>query len=474
MENKIVPVILAGGSGTRLWPLSRKSYPKQFLKLIGNHSLFQQTLLRVKQIEGVKESLIVTSDSHYFICQDQMQELQMEDAKLILEPCSRNTAPAIALAAEELLKKMGPSVTMLVLPADHLIGKPEAFAHFVHSALPLAEKGHFVTFGIVPTSPKTGYGYIQAGEKIEEIGFTVQKFVEKPDEATAKEFFATKQYYWNSGMFLFRAENYLKELRETAPKIHRACMRAYELSHTKADYLRVDEEHFQKCPSDSIDYAVMEKTNRSVIVPLPLPWSDLGCWASVADAGDSDEKNNVIRGNVIMKDCEGCLLSSESEPLVATIGIKNQIVVSTADAVLVASKDYAQEVKEIVSGLKDSNKRLTTHHKQIHRPWGYYETLSESASFRVRLLVINQGQQITFDEPSFLTVIRGNIVIEENQNSTALSPNTSGSISKESHLSNTGEHPAHLLEICIKIEEAGLSPAAQKLEALLRQHVDVG
>jgi len=474
MSLRIVPVILAGGSGTRLWPLSRKNYPKQFLKLIGNHSLFQETLLRIKLIAGVKESIIVTNESHYFICQDQMKEAQVENAKLILEPCSRNTAPAIALGAQEIIENIGPDSLMLVLPADHLIGNPETFATIMESAAQTAEQGYFVTFGIVPTSPKTGYGYIQSGKKLDALSFEVKQFVEKPNEITAEKFLAAKNYFWNSGMFLFRAKDYLDELKQTAPDIYEACMDAYLSSHTNADYFRVNEQSFSKCPSDSIDYAVMEKTSRAAIIPLKLPWSDLGCWASVADAGESDEKNNVIRGNVIMKDCEGCLLSSESEPLVATIGIKDQIVVSTADAVLVADKAYAQEVKEIVNGLKNTNQGLTTHHKQVHCSWGYYENLVESPDFQIKLLVVNPGQSLFLQNNLSVTVMHGEVEIKSGAKTAKLERNTSRQLTEESQIKNCGKQLAHILEVTSRSRESQQSDAAQTLEALLKQQIEVG
>ena len=474
MNSKIVPVILAGGSGTRLWPLSRKNYPKQFLKLIGNNSLFQETLLRIKLILGVKESIIVTNESHYFICQDQMKEAQVENTKLILEPCSRNTAPAIALAAKDILEDNDSDALMLVLPADHLIGNPSAFATIMKSAAKTAKEGYFVTFGIVPTSPKTGYGYIQSGKKLDALSFEVKQFVEKPDEKKAEAFLTAKNYFWNSGMFLFRAKDYLEELQKTARPIYEACMDAYHSSNKGADYFRVDEESFEKCPSDSIDYAVMEKTNRTAIIPLKLPWSDLGCWVSVADAGESDEKNNVIRGNVIMKDCEGCLLSSESEPLVATIGIKNQIVVSTADAVLVADKAYAQEVKEIVNGLKNTNQVLTMHHKQVHCSWGYYEKLVDSSDFQIRLLALNPGKGFFLQNNPSLTVIRGEVEFKTDSKTTSIKKGTSIQITEKSQIKNCSKELAHILEVTIASKEAKLSDAAQTLETLLKQQIKVG
>ncbi|WP_420421579.1 mannose-1-phosphate guanylyltransferase/mannose-6-phosphate isomerase [Simkania sp.] len=473
MSSKIVPVVLAGGSGTRLWPLSRKNYPKQFLKLIGNNSLFQETLLRIKQISGVKESIIVTNESHYFICQDQMKEAEIENSKLILEPCSRNTAPAIALAALDIQNSIDPEALMLVLPADHLIGNPEAFAKTMERAAPIAAAGHFVTFGIVPSSPKTGYGYIQAGKPLDSLSFEVKQFVEKPDEEIAEAFLQAQNYFWNSGMFLFRATGYLEELKNTAQDIYDACSAAYQASHQNSDYFRIDQEHFEKCPSDSIDYAVMEKTKRSAVIPLRLPWSDLGCWASVADAGEADDKNNVIRGNVIMKDCEGCLLSSENEPLVATIGIKDQIVVSTADAVLVADKAYAQEVKEIVNGLKNTNQGLATHHKRVHCPWGHFEKLVESSDFQIKLLVLNPGKSLALQSAA-ITVIRGTTKVQAGEETFQLEANSTKQIPPNSLITNSTSAPIQILETSFSLEENKLSAAAQTLESLLKKQISVG
>lgn len=351
MKTQMIPVILAGGSGTRLWPLSKKSSPKQFLKLIGNHSLFQEALLRVKEIPSVKEILVVINESHYFICQDQIKEVEAENVKMILEPCSRNTAPAIALAAHSIHKRFGSHAKMVVLPADHLIGGGSEFSNVIQTAAERGKEDHLMTFGVVPSSPKTGYGYIQAATPLNNFCYKVEKFIEKPDEKLAESFLAAKNYYWNSGIFLFHAKTYLDELKKNSFPIYQTTLNAFHASEMKEDFLRIDEKTFAKCPSDSIDYAVMEKTDKAAVIPFNLPWNDLGCWASVADAGESDDKNNVIRGNVILKDCEGCLLTSESGQLVATIGVKDLIVVCTPEAILVADKAHAQEVKAIVKSL---------------------------------------------------------------------------------------------------------------------------
>lgn len=352
----MIPVILAGGSGTRLWPLSKKSSPKQFLKLIGNHSLFQEALLRVKEIPSVREIFVIINESHYFICQDQIKEAGIKNVKMILEPCSKNTAPAIALAAHIIQNQFREDKTMVVLPADHLIGGGSEFSNVIESAAQMKKSDYLMTFGIVPTAPKTGYGYIQAGNPLDHLSYKVEKFIEKPDEKLAETFLAAKNYYWNSGIFLFQPKTYLEELKKNSQPIYQATLDASLATEVKEDFLRIDEEPFSKCPSDSIDYAVMEKTDKAAVIPFNLPWNDLGCWASVADVGDGDDKENVTRGSVILKDCERCLLASENGQLIATIGVKDLIVVTTPDAVLVADKAHTQEVKEIVKSLEKPSK----------------------------------------------------------------------------------------------------------------------
>ncbi|MDJ0651846.1 MAG: mannose-1-phosphate guanylyltransferase/mannose-6-phosphate isomerase [Simkaniaceae bacterium] len=352
MHSQIIPVILAGGSGTRLWPLSKKSSPKQFLKLIGSRSLFQEALLRVKEIPSAHEILVVINETHTSICREQLEEIGINNVTLVLEPCSRNTAPAIALAAHTVEQKFREEATIVVLPADHLIGGGSEFAKMMAAASTLKNNNYLITFGVVPTSPKTGYGYIQAGKPLDQLSYQVKNFIEKPNETLAKSFFHTKNYYWNSGIFLFRTLTFLKELKKNAPLIFDTSHKAYQHSQAKGNLLYIDKNHFAKCPSDSIDYALMEKTTNVALIPFHLPWNDLGCWASVADAGESDDQNNVIRGNVLLKDSEGCLLTSESGQLVATVGVKDLIVVATPDAVLVADKAHAQEVKDIVKSLR--------------------------------------------------------------------------------------------------------------------------
>lgn len=466
---KIIPVILAGGSGTRLWPLSRKTSPKQFIKLIGNHSLFQQTLLRVKELSSVDEVIIMINQDHYFLCQDQVNELKMKNVKMILEPCSRNTAPAIALAAHVVSRSHKDDPYLLILPADHLIGELPTFKDFINNIAKTLPKNRLLTFGVIPTSPKTGYGYIESGAKLDEHTFRIEKFTEKPDKETAESFLAAKNYYWNSGMFFFSAKTYLNELKSSSPDIYEASMKAYHASEEKGDFLRIDPNSFSKCPNDSIDYAVMEKTKNGAVIPFNLPWSDLGCWATVADAGESDENENVIQGNVILQKAHGCFLTSSGKQLLAAIGIKNLIVVSTPDAILVAEKSYAQDVKEIVNALQKTDASLTTHHKKTQTPWGCFENLIETLEFHIRYLEIDSGKKVRLDQSGFITLIQGSVEVITEHRSIFLRKKTSQPIPKKSIVRNNSKETAHLLEINLIKEEMTLPKPSEIIESLLNR-----
>ena len=347
---KIVPVILAGGRGARLWPLSKKSHPKQFLKLITKHSLFQETLLRANAIDGVQQLVVVTNELYCFTSRDQIAELELENVSILLEPCSRNTAPAIALAAHYICDYLGENNFMLVLPSDHFIrdGQNErSFNAILKAAIQSEERNFLLAFGVTPTAPKTGYGYIRIGESINSLMFDIRSFIEKPNLKEAKAFIKKKEFYWNSGIFLFRPQVYLEELRKYAYTIFQVVMETYRASEKKEDYVRIDQHSFLKCPCKSIDYAIMEKTGRAAMVPLQLFWSDLGCWASVADTANLDEEKNSSHGKVLMKNCGGCFVYSEGGKLVVTIGVENLVVVETEDAILVVDKTHAQQVKEV-------------------------------------------------------------------------------------------------------------------------------
>jgi len=342
----ILPIILSGGSGTRLWPLSRKDRPKQFLRLTHENSLFQDTIDRATKISETLPPLLICNEDHRFLIARQLQEMNVKSSAIILEPIGRNTAPAITIAAMQAMLD-GNDPILLVLPSDHLIGDQAAFFAAVDKAKKYAEKGKLITFGIVPHKPETGYGYIQAGEQLEEGVNVVSSFVEKPDIERAKKYLQAGNYYWNGGIFMFRASRFIQEMQKHAPDILEACRRAFKLRTSTPDFIRLDKEIFSECRSDSIDYAVMEKTTDAVVVPMDVGWSDIGCWSVLFEVSEKDKDGNVKLGKVIADDVKNSYLRAEGRAL-AAIGIEDIIVVETEDAVLVAHKDQTQKVKSLV------------------------------------------------------------------------------------------------------------------------------
>src|SRR5215469_5618890 len=372
----LTPVILSGGAGTRLWPLSRELYPKQLLALTGERTMIQQTALRLEGL-AAGAPVVVCNEAHRFLVAEQLRQLGIEPQAIVLEPMGRNTAPAIALAAHAALKAAGADTAadplLLVLPADHVIRDVPAFHKAAHAARGAAQQGQLVTFGIVPTSPETGYGYIQRGPATGPV-HRIARFVEKPAAATAASFVASGDYYWNSGMFLFGARRYLEELGRLAPAIASACAEAFTAAKSDLDFTRIDKRLFEACPSDSIDYAVMEKTSDAVVVPLAAGWSDVGSWAALHEASDQDAHGNVARGDVICEDSEGCYLYAESR-LVSAVGLKDHVVVETKDAVLVAPRGRVQDVKKLVFKLKEQGRYEHSLHREVFRPWGSYDSI---------------------------------------------------------------------------------------------------
>src|SRR5437016_11760993 len=390
------PVILSGGAGTRLWPLSRELYPKQLLALTGTHTLLQQTVLRLEGL-GAAAPVIVCNEAHRFLVAEQLRELQVAPRATLLEPFGRNTAPAIALGAHAALKgtasakAAGP--VLLVLPADHLIRDIPAFQQAVRAALSAAQAGQLVTFGVVASRAETGYGYIQRGAASGEA-FRIARFVEKPNRERAQELLQSGDYYWNSGMFMFRARRYLEELERLAPEIARICAAAFRGAKADLDSTRIDAATFEPCPADSIDYAVMEKTKDAVVVPLEALWSDVGSFASLHEASERDAQGNVARGDVISEDTEGSYLHSESR-LVAAVGLKDHVVIETKDAVLVAPKDRAQDVKKLVARLRELKRPEHSLHREVFRPWGSYDSLENGPRFQVKRLKVNPGATLS-------------------------------------------------------------------------------
>ncbi len=391
----IIPVILSGGAGTRLWPLSRELYPKQFLPLTGERSLLQQTIVRVHGLANVAPPLVVCNEEHRFLVAEQLREIGVTGAQILLEPVGRNTAPAVALAALR-LQSAGDDPLLLVLPSDHVIVDTAAFRAAVTAGSAAAAGGALVTFGVLPTRPETGYGYIRAGDPVDAKGPArrVQAFVEKPDAARAAAYVASGDYLWNGGMFLFSASAYLAELERHAPAILAACRAACDGISADLDFVRVRREPFLDAPSDSIDYAVMEHTDRAVVVPLDAGWSDVGSWDALLEVQAADARGNVISGDVLAQDVDDSLIRAESR-LVAALGIKNHIIVETADAVLVADRSRAQDVKRLVERLKAERRDEPLVHRQVFRPWGSYEGLVLTERFQVKRIVVKPGASLS-------------------------------------------------------------------------------
>lgn len=448
----IVPVILAGGSGTRLWPLSRKLYPKQLLPLVDERTLVQNTIERLQGLDGIAEPIVICNEDHRFIIAEQMRAMGVSPAAIVLEPAGRNTAPAVAVAAM-LAQRLGPEAELLVLPADHLIGDPAQFHDAVRQAAAHAAAGHLVTFGIVPSAPETGYGYILQGPAL--AGSTaraIERFVEKPDLATAETYVASGQYFWNSGMFVFRASSVLAELERLAPAIVESCRKALDLAGQDLDFLRLDRDAFAACPEDSVDYAVMERTDKGVMIPLACGWNDLGSWDALWQAGGKDEDGNVTRGDVVLCDVHDSYLHAETR-LLAAVGLKNHIVVETSDAVLISPRDRVQEVKKIVDKLKAEQRIEAVSHKKVFRPWGHYESIGDGARYQVKRIVVTPGQVLSlqkhFHRAEHWVVVQGTAVVTRDSEEILLRENESVylPLGVVHRLSNPGKIPLELIEV---------------------------
>ncbi|TMO67136.1 mannose-1-phosphate guanylyltransferase/mannose-6-phosphate isomerase [Pseudoalteromonas aurantia] len=391
-HEKVLPIIMAGGSGERLWPLSRAHYPKQFLSLTGNeHTMLQQTLLRLQGIEH-QPPLIICNEAHRFIAAEQVRQLNTPHSGILLEPEGKNTAPAIALAAFTAMQK-GSDPLLLVLAADHAIKNVCAFQTVVKSALKHAARDKLVTFGIVADKPKTGFGYIKQGAPIDG-GFVIEQFIEKPNKSLAEQLISSGDYCWNSGMFLFRASCYLNALKNYRPDIYDACEKAMYIHNHDLDFIRVDQSAFLSCPPDSIDYAVMEKADNAVVIPMDAGWSDLGSFEALWQDADKDRNNNALLGDVIVNNTSGSLIQSDGV-LVTTIGVKDLVVVATQDAVLVADKQYASNVKNIVERLKQQGRQEVTDHREVYRPWGKYDLIDVGERFQVKRITVKPGAKLS-------------------------------------------------------------------------------
>jgi mannose-1-phosphate guanylyltransferase/mannose-6-phosphate isomerase len=446
----LVPVILSGGAGTRLWPLSREMYPKQLLALTGKQTMLQETALRLRGISGAAPPIIVCNEAHRFTVAEQLRALEVQPSAILLEPVGRNTAPAVALAAFK-AQEIDPDATLVVAPADHVIRASREFQTAAEVAARLAQDGKLVTFGIVAHAPETGYGYIRRGEGAGPA-YPVAQFIEKPPLDVAAQFVASGDYFWNSGMFVFKAARYLAELAAFAPDILEASRAAYQAATTDLDFVRIDKAAFEKCRSESIDYAVMEKTRDALVLPLDAGWSDVGSWSSLFDALPADEEGNVLQGDVLVYDTHDCYVHSTSR-LVAAVGMDDHIIVETKDAVLVAPKERVQDVKGLVAMIKKSGRSESTLHREVFRPWGSYDSIDSGERFQVKRLSVKPGGvlslQMHHHRAEHWIVVQGTARITCNDKIFLLSENESTyiPIGATHRIENPGKVPLHIVEV---------------------------
>ena len=390
----IVPIILSGGSGTRLWPLSRKLHPKQFIDLVNDTTLFQDTILRLPKY--VANPLIICNEEHRFLAAEQLRQINKESNGIILEPIGKNTAPAIALAALKFINN-GEDPLLLVLSADHLIQNINTFHQSIKIAEKLAEKDKLVTFGIVPDKAETGYGYIKANIDNTADYYKIQSFTEKPNQEDAQKYLDSGNYLWNSGMFMFKASVYLQELEKFEPEILSSCKKSCQTEYKDKDFIRLNNDEFYQCPEQSVDYAVMEYTKDGVVVPLDANWSDIGSWNALWDAKNKDKDGNVSEGDVILDGVKNTYTYS-SNRLVSVIGISDLVIVDTQDALLVADKKYSQNIKNIVNQLKKNNRPEADNHRKVFRPWGYYDSIDADDGFQVKRILVNPGAKLSLQK----------------------------------------------------------------------------
>lgn len=446
----ILPIVMAGGSGTRLWPLSRTQYPKQFLPLLNDKAtMLQLTLDRLDGL-SIQQPMVICSEEHRFLAAEQLRKIGYHHASVVLEPEGKNTAPAIALATL-IAKQDKDDPILLVLSADHLIKNTAAFHQSIQAAIPLAEQGKLVTFGVVPTHAETGYGYIEQGEVIGG-GFKVSRFVEKPNAETAQHYLDSQKYLWNSGMFMFKASRYLQELEKYSSAILQACSKATQNLSTDDVFIRVVKEEFLQCPSDSIDYAVMEKTQDAVVVPLNAQWSDIGSWSALWDVSERDQHGNVLQGDVVVENSQNVLVNANSR-LVSVVGAENLIVVETKDAVLVVDKNHVQDVKKVVEHLKANHRTEHLNHREVLRPWGMYDSIDQGERYQVKRITVKPGAKLSvqmhYHRAEHWIVVSGTARITNGEKTFLLTENQSTYIpSGEVHaLENPGKIPLELIEV---------------------------
>ncbi|GMR01018.1 MAG: mannose-1-phosphate guanylyltransferase/mannose-6-phosphate isomerase [Gammaproteobacteria bacterium] len=448
----ITPVVLSGGSGTRLWPLSRKLHPKQLLPLLNETSLLQDTINRLQGLKDIEKTVVICNEEYRFMVAEQARSTSIGVSAIILEPIGRNTAPAIALAAINAMQTDEDAV-LLVLPADHDIKNVSEFHKAIETGLQQAQQNRFVTFGIVPDSPETGYGYIKSAASVgvNEVA-DIDKFVEKPDLETATKYLKEGGYYWNSGMFMFKASEYLNALQEYSPEIYNASKKAMSVAQCDMDFIRVGVEEFKKCPSDSIDYAVMEKVKNAVVIPVDFGWSDVGSWSALHEIGERDENNNIFIGDIKSVSTKNSYVRAETK-LVTTLGVEDLIIVDTADALLVANKNHVQGIKEIVNALTDESREEVILHKRVCRPWGCYQGIDQSDRFQAKRITVNPGAvlslQLHHHRAEHWIVVNGTAKVTKGDDVFILSENESTYIplGTKHRLENIGKIPLELIEV---------------------------
>ncbi|WP_347290670.1 mannose-1-phosphate guanylyltransferase/mannose-6-phosphate isomerase [Kluyvera georgiana] len=449
----LLPVIMAGGTGSRLWPMSRELYPKQFLRLYGKQSMLQETVLRLDNVDA-REPVVICNEEHRFLVAEQLRQINKLSNNIILEPVGRNTAPAIALAALSAIEN-GEDPILLVLAADHIINDKDVFHKAINSALKFALRGQLVTFGIVPTGPEIGYGYIQRGQQENingDVAYQVSRFVEKPNKEKAEEYLSDGEYYWNSGMFMFRAKRYIEELGKFRPDILDACRRAISGCKESDDFIRINRDLFIACPDESIDYAVMEKTGDAVVVGLDAGWSDVGSWSALWEVSVKDQKGNVLTGDTFLHNSSDCYINTE-EKLVAAIGVDNLVIINTKDAVLVVDKNQVQDVKKVVEYLKANKRSEYKRHREIYRPWGRCDVVVQTERFNVNRITVKPGaafsMQMHHHRTEHWVVLSGTgeVTIKEQKFLLTENQSTFIPIGAEHRLKNPGKIPLELLEI---------------------------
>lgn len=449
----IVPVILAGGSGTRLWPLSRDLFPKQLINIDNTHTMLQNTILRLKGIEDINLPIIVCNEAHRFMTAEQLRQIMIQPEAIVLEPAGKNTAPAVAIAALKSIELKNDPI-LLVLPADHIIGNIPEFHSVIKAGYEYAQKDKLITFGVVPDSPETCYGYIKKGDLLEGLSGAcrIDTFVEKPDFETAKKYIASGSYCWNSGMFMFKASVIIKEFEKFAPTLIKLCRETISTGSQDLDFLRLDKDIFSRIPSDSIDYSIMEKTLNGVVIPFNGGWNDLGSFDALWQTGSKDENRNVIKGDVLLHDVKDSYISSESS-LVTAVGIEKFVIVETKDAILVCPRDRVQDVKKIVLKLKDQGRDESVTHRKVYRPWGSYETIDIEQRFQVKRITVKPGGKLSlqkhFHRAEHWTVVSGTAIITRGNEEILLKEDQSTYISLGTlhRLENPGKIPLELIEV---------------------------